>query len=270
MPAERLAPTVLAWRNAIGNRAHAVVKERRVDEPRPDVERVDEIAGKPAKTPGLVGVHDEIVLAMQETVIKIDDALHEFRRKNPDAAVVEQVYASGSAVTLKDRIVAEVWVAVNDTEPAERKPPSGEHGSRPRGARGKRIVLVGQHAAAFEPVEGEQPAGRKRRPCVRHAYATDAFEHHAIERHVLGFAAVIELFTHARADLLSDLGGIDCGVEPPADGEQPLQLLQIGLDRRLHIGILQLAGKQRSVKRAGAMHLPQGRRRRSAVLEYCT
>ena len=89
----------------------------------------------------------------------------------------------------------------------------------------------------------------------------------AIERDVLGLAAVIELFAHARANLLGDLAGIDRGVEPPADGEQPLQLLQIGFDRRLHVRILQLAGQQRAVERARTMHLPERSRRRGLMLE---
>ena len=46
-------------------------------------------------------------------------------------------------------------------------------------------------------------------------------------------------------------------IEPLADREQQLQLLQVGFDRRLHVGILQLAGQQRAVERAGAVHLAE-------------
>ena len=35
------------------------------------------------------------------------------------------------------------------------------------------------------------------------------------------------------------------------------ELAKIGLDRRLHVGILQLAGKLRAVVGAGAMHLAE-------------
>ena len=40
-------------------------------------------------------MHDEIVVAVQQPVIEIDDAAHEFRRENADAAVVEQIDAGG-------------------------------------------------------------------------------------------------------------------------------------------------------------------------------
>ena len=89
----------------------------------------------------------------------------------------------------------------------------------------------------------------------------------AVERDVLGLAPVIELLAHARADLLADLGGVDRGIEPAADREQPLQLLQVGFDRGLHVGILQLAGKQRAVERAGAMHLAERSGRGGMMLE---
>ncbi len=38
-------------------------------------------------------MYDEIVVAAQQAVIEIDHAAHEFRRKNPDAAVIEQIDA---------------------------------------------------------------------------------------------------------------------------------------------------------------------------------
>ena len=41
------------------------------------------------------------------------------------------------------------------------------------------------------------------------------------------------------------------------DGEDQLELLQVGFDRRLHIGILQLAGELGAVMRKPAMHLPK-------------
>ena len=86
---------------------------------------------------------------------------------------------------------------------------------------------------------------------------------------MLGFAAIVELLTHARADLLADLAGVDGGVEAAADREQPLQLLQIGFDRRLHVGILQLAGQGGAVERAGAMHLAERSGGGRMMLEAC-
>ncbi len=57
------------------------------------------------------------------------------------------------------------------------------------------------------------------------------------------------------------------GIEALADGEEQLQLLQVGFDRRLHVGILQLAGKLCAVVRAGAVHLTERSRRRRLMLE---
>ena len=69
---ERFAPAVFRRRHAVGDGPYAVVEERPIDKARPDVERVDQIAGKPAKAPGLVRPHDQILVAMQEAVIEID------------------------------------------------------------------------------------------------------------------------------------------------------------------------------------------------------
>ena len=74
---------------------------------------------------------------------------------------------------------------------------------------------------------------------------------------MLGLAPIVELLADARADFLGDFGGVDHRVHAPMDGEDQLQLPQIGLDRRLHVGILQLAGKLGAVVGAGAMHLPE-------------
>jgi hypothetical protein len=138
-------------------------------------------------------------------------------------------------------------IAVDDAEAAERKPPRREHGPRQRVAGGERVVLVREHPRAVEPIERQEPPGRQIRPGARHTHGIGAVQHGAIERDVLGLAKIVELLAHARADLLGDLGGVDRAVETAADGEQPLQLPQIGFDRRLYVGILQLAGQTLAV-----------------------
>jgi hypothetical protein len=72
---------------------------------------------------------------------------------------------------------------------------------------------------------------------------------------VLCLAPVVELLANPLADLLTDLAGVDRGIEPPPDGKEPLQLLQVRFDRRLHVGILEFAGKRRAVERTRAMNL---------------
>ena len=99
-------------------------------------------------------------------------------------------------------------------------------------------VPSSQSSVSSRPVEsfGQTCGTRMRSMSVEHA---------AIERDVLGLAAVVELLAHPRADLLDDLAGVDRGIEAAADREQDFELLQVGLDRRLHVGILQLAGELR-------------------------
>ena len=91
MHTKRFAAAVFARRHPVGDGAHAVIEERRVNKSRPDVERVDQFAGKLAEAPGFVGVHDEIVVVVQQPVIEIDNAAHELRRENADAAVIQQI-----------------------------------------------------------------------------------------------------------------------------------------------------------------------------------
>ena len=71
MHAKSFAAAVFRRCNAVGDGAHPIVEQRRIDEARPDIQRVDEVARQVAKTPGLVGVHDQIVFAVQQPVIEI-------------------------------------------------------------------------------------------------------------------------------------------------------------------------------------------------------
>ena len=99
--------------------------------------------------------------------------------------------------------------------------------------------------------------------------AASLCEHRGIERDVLGLADVIELLAQARGDLDRDLGGVDGRIEALADGEQQLQLAEIGFDRRLHVGILQLAGQPAAVERGRLVHLAERSGRRRVMLEAC-
>ena len=107
----------------------------------------------------------------------------------------------------------------------------------------------------------------KLRPRARHADKVDVREHVAIERDVLGLALVVELLADARADLLGDLGGVDRRLHAAVDGEDQVELLEVGFDRRLHVGILQLAGQCGAVMRPRAVHLAERRRGGGVMLE---
>src|SRR4029079_3912356 len=90
---EGLLPPIFRWLHPVGDRAHAIIEQRPVNEPCPDVERVDQIAREPLETPGLVGVHDQCIVLAQKAPIKIDHAADKARRENPDASVVQENYS---------------------------------------------------------------------------------------------------------------------------------------------------------------------------------
>src|SRR6476660_9502126 len=148
MHPERLAPTVLGRLDPIRDGAHAIVEEGAVYEPRPNVERFDQITVEAAKTPGLVGVHDQGLIALKQPVIEIDHAADELGRKNANTAVVEEIDPPRLTIGHEDRVIAEMRIAVDDAVPAERIPPSLEHRGREPVADLKAVALVGKELGA--------------------------------------------------------------------------------------------------------------------------
>ena len=74
------------------------------------------------------------------------------------------------AALVEHRVIAEMRIAVDHAEAAERKPPGREHrGGRGGCASSSGASLWASSLRALEPVEREQPAGRQLRPDVRHA-----------------------------------------------------------------------------------------------------
>ena len=84
---------------------------------------------------------------------------------------------------------------------------------------------------------------------------------------MLGFAVVVELLAHPRADLLGDLAGVDRRIEAAMQREGEFELLQVRLDGGLHVGILQLARERRPLLRGGAVNLSEGSGRRRLEVE---
>ena len=62
------------------------------------------------------------------------------------------------------------------------------------------------------------------------------------------FEIVVELLSEPRRDLRAHLRGLDRGPEPSVHGEEHAELGEVGLDRRLHIRILQLRGKRTPIE----------------------
>ena len=58
-----------------------------------------------------------------------------------------------------------------------------------------------------------------------------------------GLAAIIEFFADALADFLRHFPRVDDRIDAPVQREHDVELAQIGLHDRLHVGILQFARK---------------------------
>src|SRR4029078_11799057 len=98
MHPERFAPTVFGRLDAVGQTAHPIVQQRSIDEPRPDIEHVDQFAAELLEAPGLVGMDYERVVVPEQAMVKIDDPADELRREDANAAVVEQIDAGGHTI----------------------------------------------------------------------------------------------------------------------------------------------------------------------------
>ena len=265
---EGLAPAILGRLDLVGDGAYAVIKQRPVDEPRPDVEDVDQVLGQPAEAPDLVGVDDPRRVIVEQAAIEVDDAADKGRREDADAAIVQQVDALRRAVAIgEDGVVAEMRIAMDHAEAAEGRPPGREHRRGEPVALLQAMLLVGGDLVALQPVHGQQPRRRQRRPHRRDPHQRLARQHRRIERRMLGLAPVIQFLADAGADLLRHLARVDRRVHAPVHGKQHRELLEVGLHGGLHVRILQLAGQRRAGQIGGPMHLPQRRGGRRAQLE---
>src|SRR6266849_11202682 len=101
-------------------------------------------------------MHHQSVIAAEQAVVQVDHAADEFRRKDADAAVVEQVDPVRRAVLYECRVVAEMRVAMDHAEPAEWLPPRLEHRNRDAVARRDGVALASQQLVTFEPVESKE------------------------------------------------------------------------------------------------------------------
>ena len=265
---EGFSPSIFGGLHLVGDGAHAIVEQRPVDKARPDVEDVDQVLGQPAKAPDLVGVDDPRLVIVEQAAVEVDDAADEGRREDADAAIVQQVDALRRAIAVgEDSVVAEVRIAMDHAEPAEWRPPRREHRRGEPVAILQTMLLVGGDLVALQPVHGQQPRRRQRRPHRRHPHQRLACQHGRIERGMLGLAPIVELLAHPGTDLLRHLARVDRRVHAPVHGKQHRQLLEVGLHGRLHVRILQLAGQRRAGQIGCPVHLPQRCGGRRAQLE---
>ena len=88
-----LLAAILAGRYTLSDLAYAIIKQRPIDETGPDVQDIDQLVFQVFETPGLIGMGDPVAVVCAQALVKINDALHKGWRKNPDAAVIQQIYA---------------------------------------------------------------------------------------------------------------------------------------------------------------------------------
>ena len=149
----------------------------------------------------------------------------------------------------------------------EGRPPGREHRRCDAVALVERPVAEIEQPSAFQPGQRQQPPGRKVRLDLGHAHDRRPVEHDLVQQRMPRLAAIVELLADACADLLVNLAGVDRGIDAAIDREQHLELRQVGLDRGLHVRILQLDGERGAVLAGGAVHLAERGRRRRLALE---
>src|SRR5262245_42046234 len=101
-------------------------------------------------------MHHQSLVALEQAVVEVDHAADEFRLKDTNAAIVEQIDTMRRAVLDECGVVAEMRVAMDHPEPAERLPPRFEHRNREAVARRDGVPLVSQQLVAFQPVESKE------------------------------------------------------------------------------------------------------------------
>ena len=215
---------------------------------------------------------DQIAVVRLEAVIEVDDPADEGRREDADGAEIEEIETLRFARVVERGIVAEMRIAVNDPVTAEGQPPRSEQAGGEAVADVERMVLEGEEPPALEPRHGEEPARRQLGQDLRHADAVLALEQFAVERHVTPLTLVVELLSQPGGKLDFDLRRVDGPVEPAMQRQQELQLREIGLDRRIHVRILELAGEESSCVVARPVHLSErsgGRRLGLEARELC-
>src|SRR5262252_4700011 len=108
------------------NKALAVFQQRAVNKQRPPIEHIDYFPRQIAKTPTFVGMDGKVAITALQRVVEVDDAADEGGLEDADAAEIEEI----DGAVRRDRIVAEVGVAVDDPVVIERHVPDPKHAQR--------------------------------------------------------------------------------------------------------------------------------------------
>ena len=120
---------------------------------------------------------------------------------------------------------------------------------------------------ALEPGHAQQAAGGQVFQGHGDADIRLLGQHGSVEPHVLRLEAIIQFLAQTRRDLGVDFPGDDRPVIALVDREDHAQLAQVRFHRRLHVGVLQLAGETPPLVGCGAVNLAQARRRGGVLVE---
>ena len=201
-----------------------------------------------------------VAIAALQRPIKVDDALHEFCLEDADAAEIHEVDGTLVLRALGAHgVVPEMRIAMDDAVFIERHVPGAEHVVGDLVAEFDRRLLLqeGHQRFALDPGHGEEAPGGE----VQQRFGEMDFllsrQHQAIERHGLRLALVIQLLAQSVGDFAVDMLGGDGTVVAFVEPEDEFQLRKVRLDRRLHVGILQLAGKLAPIQRHGVVDLAE-------------
>src|SRR3546814_14881857 len=72
-----------------------VLQQRRIEESRPEIERGQQVLAEVGEAPDAIGLHRQLRVVALERKVEVDDAFHEERREDADAADVQPVPGAG-------------------------------------------------------------------------------------------------------------------------------------------------------------------------------
>ena len=161
---EGLAAAIFAGRHIVGDGAHPVVQQGAVDEPRPDVQHIDQVVIEIGEAPAAIGLPLLGAVVVQQAAIEPHHPGDKARRKDADTAKVQQVQMRRAIAALGPAkgVVAQMRVAMNDPQLGHRGPPGLEQQGGDAVAGLLRRVLEGQQPLPLHPGHAQQSLGRQR------------------------------------------------------------------------------------------------------------